>query len=119
MGSKRSPKNHRAKFSPYLSRQVERELRHEEQAPRRVRRRGKPVTVHVQLLTGRKFPLAIDRVHDSLDDIREKIRSKEGIHPDQQVLLYNGIKLPDGITAHEMLLHEGSTLFLTLRNRGG
>jgi hypothetical protein len=107
-------------FPTLLSKQVERERKHEEEQEPRVRRhKVKPITVHVQILTGRKFSLSVDRAHDTLDDIREKIRSKEGIHPDQQLLLYNGIKLPDGITAPEMLLQEGSTLYLTLRNRGG
>lgn len=75
--------------------------------------------MHVQVLTGRKFQLVVDQLNDSLDDIREKIQSKEGIHPDQQLLLYNGLKIPDGTSVVEMQLREGCTLFLTLRNRGG
>jgi hypothetical protein len=73
--------------------------------------------VHVQILTGRKIHLRLD-VQDTLDDVREKIRVKEGIHPDQQVLLFNGIKLMDG-TVEELRIQEGAVLFLTLRNRGG
>jgi hypothetical protein len=73
--------------------------------------------VHVQILTGRQIHLLLD-VQDSLDDVREKILVKEGIHPDQQVLLFNGIKLMDG-TVEELSIQEGAVLFLTLRNRGG
>jgi hypothetical protein len=73
--------------------------------------------VQVQILTGRRIHLLLD-VQDSLDDVREKIRVKEGIHPDQQVLLFNGIKLMDG-TVEELSIQEGAVLFLTLRNRGG
>jgi hypothetical protein len=73
--------------------------------------------VQVQILTGRKIHLLLD-VQDTLDDVREKIRVKEGIHPDQQVLLFNGIKLMDG-TVEELCIQEGAVLFLTLRNRGG
>jgi hypothetical protein len=73
--------------------------------------------VQVQILTGRRIRLLLD-VQDSLDDIREKIRVKEGIHPDQQVLLFNGIKLMDA-TVEELSIEEGAVLFLTLMNRGG
>lgn len=55
---------------------------------------------------------------DSLDDVREKIKMKEGISPDQQVLMLNGIKLLDG-TVEELGIIESATLFLTLRNWGG
>jgi hypothetical protein len=73
--------------------------------------------VQVQILTGRRLNLSLD-LQDTLDDIREKIRVKEGIHPDQQVLLMNGIKLMDW-TVQELHIEEGAVLFLTLRNRGG
>lgn len=73
--------------------------------------------VQVQILTGRRIHLLLD-VQDTLDNVRDKIRVKEGIHPDQQVLLFNGIKLMDG-TVEELCIQEGAVLFLTLRNRGG
>jgi hypothetical protein len=73
--------------------------------------------IQVQILTGRRMHLLLD-VQDTLDDVREKIRVKEGIHPDQQVLLFNGTKLMDG-TVEELCIQEGAVLFLTLRNRGG
>jgi hypothetical protein len=73
--------------------------------------------IQVQILTGRRIHLLLD-VQDSLDDIREKIRVKEGIHPDQQVLLFNGIKLMDA-TVEELSIEDGAVLFLTLMNRGG
>jgi len=57
-------------------------------------------------------------VLDSLDDVCEKIRIKEGIHPDQQMLLLNGIKLMDG-TVEDLNIQEGAIVFLILRNRGG
>jgi hypothetical protein len=69
-------------------------------------------------LTGRR--IRIQLYHDDrVDDIREKIRAKEGIHPDQQLLLYNGMKLIDNLTVKELYVIENTVLFLTLRNRGG
>jgi hypothetical protein len=69
-------------------------------------------------LTGRR--IRIQLYHDDrVDDIREKIRAKEGIHPDQQLLLYNGMKLIDNLTVKELYIIENTVLFLTLRNRGG
>jgi len=56
---------------------------------------------------------------DTLDDVREKIKMKEGISPDQQVLMLNGIKLNDGVSVDELGIIESVTLFLTLRNWGG
>jgi hypothetical protein len=44
---------------------------------------------------------------------------KEGISPDQQVLMLNGIKLMNGGNLEELGVIESATLFLTLRNWGG
>jgi hypothetical protein len=78
--------------------------------------------VYVQILSGRKIPLQLNP-SDMVDDIREKIRAKEGVHPDQQVLFFNGISLDSSDfqskTVHELFIRENATLFLTLRNRGG
>jgi hypothetical protein len=62
--------------------------------------------------------LLINPRYDNLLDIKKKIQSKEGIHPDQQILLLNGIRLKDGI-ARDLHIEDGACLFLTLRNRGG
>jgi hypothetical protein len=70
-------------------------------------------------LTGRRFTLVVDQANETVRDIQEKIRIKEGVHPDLQLLLYNGILLVAGMTVRELQLHEGSLLFMTLRNRGG
>ena len=63
--------------------------------------------------------LIVDQTNDCVSDIQEKIRIKEGIHPDVQILLYNGISLPPYMTARELQLHDGSLMFLSIRNRGG
>lgn len=79
---------------------------------------GPFLQIQVQILTGRKIHLMIDPQYDNLIDIKKKIQIKEGIHPDQQILLLNGIRLNDGI-ASELHIEDGVCLFLTLRNRGG
>jgi Ubiquitin family len=76
------------------------------------------VQVQVQILTGRKIPLLIDPHYDTLLDLKKKIQIKEGIHPDQQILLLNGIRLQEG-PVRDLYIQEGACLFLTLRNRGG
>ena len=39
-------------------------------------------------------------------DVSEKIRIKEGINPDQQVLLFNGLKLEMGSTVEDYNIQE-------------
>jgi Ubiquitin family len=72
----------------------------------------------VQILTGRKIYLTVESKHCTLLDVKKKIQAKEGIHPDQQILLWNGERLMDG-SLKDLKIHEGAMFFLTLRNRGG
>jgi hypothetical protein len=44
---------------------------------------------------------------------------KEGISPDLQVLMFNGVKLMNSGNLEELGIIESATLFLTLRNWGG
>jgi hypothetical protein len=83
----------------------------------RIKMRRKPVMVSVQIQTGRLITIAVSP-DDNLEDIREKIKMKEGCNPDQQVLMFNGYKLIEG-TVEELGITGTSTLFLTLRNLGG
>lgn len=73
--------------------------------------------VDVQIQNGRLISIAVSP-DDRVDDVKEKIKMKEGINPDQQILLFNGIKLIDG-TVEEIGVIDSATIFLTLRNRGG
>lgn len=76
--------------------------------------------IQVQILTGRKIALVVDQANDTVEDIQHKIQTKEGVHPDQQLLLHNGIILTaTGTSVQELKLQEGSLLFMSLRNRGG
>lgn len=90
--------------------------------------------IQVQILTGRKIVIYIDPLYDQLIDIKKKIQVKEGIHPDQMILFYNGIRLQENsnktlddvlyISHHQQNVDDSGNiknicLFLTLRNRGG
>jgi hypothetical protein len=77
--------------------------------------------VRVQILTGRQIHLTADPLYDTVLSIKEKIQTKEGIHPDQQLLLLHGLKLHmhDNVTLDELHFQDGACFFLVLRNRGG
>jgi|Transcript_27822 hypothetical protein len=84
-----------------------------------LKRKRKPVVVQVQILTGRRISLTID-IDDRVADVKEKIRIKEGIDPDQQSLLFNGVMWMDAeTTVQDNFIQGGDTLYLVLRNRGG
>jgi ubiquitin-large subunit ribosomal protein L40e len=77
-----------------------------------------PRKIDVQIQSGRKITITVSP-DDTLDDVRDKISMKEGISPDQQVLMLNGIRLMNGGNLEELGVIESATLFLTLRNWGG
>jgi hypothetical protein len=74
--------------------------------------------VNVQILTGRLVTISISP-DDTIEEVTFKIKAKEGINPDQQILLFKGIKMfMDGLV-DDYGIQEHATIFLTLRNLGG
>jgi large subunit ribosomal protein L40e len=56
---------------------------------------------------------------DTIRQIKEQIRDKEGINPDEQRLIYAGKNLDDTKTVADYNLSADATLHLVLRVRGG
>ena len=76
------------------------------------------VQIFVKTYTSKTFTLDIE-ASDSIESVKAQIQEKEGIHPDEQHLVWNGKKLEDGHTFGDYNIHKESTLHLVLKLRGG
>ncbi|CAD8201346.1 unnamed protein product [Paramecium pentaurelia] len=75
--------------------------------------------IFIKTLTGKTITLDMEGLNMKVADIKEKIRNKEGIPPNQQRIIFQGKALEDETLIFQYNIHPESTLHLVLKLHGG
>ncbi|XP_055054670.2 uncharacterized protein [Misgurnus anguillicaudatus] len=78
----------------------------------------KPIQVFVKNEKGKTHTYDVD-ADEKVDDLQEKISNKDGTPTNQQRLICDGKQLEPGKMLQEYNITSGSTIYKTLRLRGG
>lgn len=78
----------------------------------------KTFPIHIKTLTGKTVDINV-APFDNIEYIKSLYQDQEGVPPDQQRLIYNGVMLKDNKTIFDYKIEKESTLHLVLKLRGG
>lgn len=76
-----------------------------------------PMRIYIRRYSGADYSLEVEP-SDTIERVKEKLLSKEGIPPDQQRLIFDNKQLEDGRTLSDYNIQRNAQLSIVLRLRG-